>query len=266
MKSEFESVIKLLGLTKNEKIVLSLLDEHNNPVSIAKKCKIPRATVYVTLEKLEKRGLIKQRKRLNKKHWEREQEEIIEKTILNVSKYLNFQEDIKNKISLKDKTHIIIYRGEEEIMNQFSKMITQHSGERMLSLSGVMSGVAWGSLISSSNIDEMNKLIKDEKMITELVTSKQWFMEQINLFGNDWAKGFEGRTAVFNKIANEYLQYSSQLFILEDQVYLVSMQEGVFIEIKNSEIAKLILSMVRFIQDHSEILDGNAFLREVIKE
>jgi len=91
-------------------------------------------------------------------------------------------------------------------------------------------------------------------------------MEQINLFGDNWVRGFEGRTAIFNKIPNKYLQYSSQLFIFEDQVYLVSMQEGVFIEIKNSEIAKLILSMVRFIQDHSEILDGNAFLREVIKE
>jgi hypothetical protein len=39
----------------------------------------------------------------------------------------------------------------------------------------------------------------------------------------------------------------------------------VFVEIKNVEIAKLIISMIRFIQDHSAVVDGNGILKSFVK-
>lgn len=267
MEDSFDDAIKLLGLSKNEVTVLGLLGEHNNPVSISRNCNIPRPTIYVTLEKLEERGLIKKRKHSNKQYWEKAGEQDIEDKVLVAHRYLsNTENSLKKKISLNKRTHIVIHRGEKEILDVFSKLIKKHAGERMFSISGNTTGKAWSVLFDPENINKINRQIKAYKMITEFATSKRWFKEQIDLFGLGWAKNFEGRSAVFHEIDDKYLNYGSQLFIFNDQVYLVSMEDGVFIEIKNPEIAKLMLSITRFVQDSSETMDANGFLRKIIEE
>ncbi len=52
----------------------------------------------------------------------------------------------------------------------------------------------------------------------------------------------------------------------QESLYLIAMREEIIIEVRNSEIQKLILSMFRFMQDHSKKIDVNALLRALIKK
>jgi len=46
----------------------------------------------------------------------------------------------------------------------------------------------------------------------------------------------------------------------------MAMNEEIIIEVRNSEIQKLILSMFRFIQDNSKKFDVNERLRKLVKK
>jgi hypothetical protein len=46
----------------------------------------------------------------------------------------------------------------------------------------------------------------------------------------------------------------------------MALGEELVIEIRNSEIQKMLLAFIRFIQDNSRVIDANALLRSVIAE
>lgn len=52
----------------------------------------------------------------------------------------------------------------------------------------------------------------------------------------------------------------------QESLYIIAMREEIIIEVRNSEIQKLILAMFRFMQDHSKKIDVNALLRMLIKK
>jgi sugar-specific transcriptional regulator TrmB len=255
----------LLQLSDNEQQILSLLEKSSTPLELSRRCAIPRPTIYITLEKLQKRGLATRTRREGKYYWGKPTEEQVESAISELQqKLLDRHTKHIKKTMIEDKAEVIIYKGEKAIFNLFSELIGKHAGERMITIQGDHSGGAWEKVFSMKNINVINKKIKDKRMITELITSKVWFEKQRRQFGVEWAKDFEGRAMRVQNIDHEYLNTSAQIFIFKDRIFLVSMSEEVFIEIKNPHIAKLLVLLSRFIQDHSNIIDANALLRELI--
>lgn len=256
----------LLQLSTNEQRILSLLDKSQTPLQLSKQCAIPRPTIYITLEKLRERGLATRVKRGGKFYWEKLTDEQVESAIYELRQKLLNSHNIKHvkRTVINDVAEVAMYKGEKAIVSLFSELIEKHAGERMIIIQGDRSGDAWGKVFSKKNINAVNKKIKDKGMITELITSKEWFEKQRQQFGVEWAKEYEGRAMRVQNIGPHYLDASGQLFIVNDRIFLVSMSEEVFIEIKNPHIAKLLVLLSRFIQDHSNYIDANALLRELI--
>ena len=268
MKIKKSTITDLLQLSNNEQIILNLLDnESATPVALAKKCTIPRPTIYITLEKLHDRGLIIKKKISHKTYWQKNSDEEIEGLAYRFKELLSVSSSIRQeKISITDSSQVVVHRGQKAIFKLFSGLVDEHAGEKMIALQGNLAGYAWSKLFNVEEINIINKKIKKNKIITELVTSKEWFKSQTKLFGIDWARNFEGRTIRMQNVGDEYLNYASQIFIFRDKVFIDSMSDKVFIEIKNPEIAKLLVSITQFVQDHSEVLDANKLLRELIGE
>ena len=256
----------LLQLSENEQVILDLMDKHSTPVALAKHCSIPRPTVYITLDKLHDRGLVLRHKYANKVHWRKNSEENIENLINETKQYLLKNSGSQGKISISNNIQISIHKGQKQISKLLLDMIQRFPEDRMIMISGSLVADSWNRVLGLEKINSFNRAVKEVGMITELVTSKKWFIEQANLFGVEWAKDFEGRSTRVQNIDNKYLDYSSQIFILKNRVYLFSMEDEVIIEIKNAEIVKLLVSLTRFIQDHSEVFDTNALLREFIAQ
>jgi len=256
----------LLQLHNNERVILSLIDKHTTPLELARNSKIPRPTIYLTLEKLKARGLIKRKKEHHKIFWIKVPDKELQYNLQELQKNLISEETGEEKILLEEKTQIIIHRGKDSIIRAFENILTQSTKERLIIIQGDDSGKAWDKNFGLENINRFNNIIKEQGIITELITSKKCFTDQVTQFGLDWAKTYEGRSTRVQNIYSKYLSYSSQVFIFKNQVFLISMIDKVFIEINNEQISKLLVSFSRFIQDHSEIFDVNMLLREQLNK
>lgn len=267
MKNVQLDIVRILDLSENERIIFDLITDYATPITLAEHCNIPRPTIYITLEKLVRRGLVIRLKRSNKKIWIKNSGEYMEKSLLQTRKFLLGNElKLSERISINDNLQISVHKGSKQITELLSSFIKKYPRERMIVISGNLVIDSWSRVLGVNKINTFNRDIKKTGMITELITSKKWFEHQAESFGIEWAKDFEGRSTRVQNIDDKYLDYGSQVFIIKDQVYLVSMDDEVFIEIKNKEIAKLIISLSKFIQDHSEVFDPNTLLRDFIQK
>ena len=255
----------LLQLTDNEKDILNCFNEDSleTPLALSGKVNIPRPTIYITLEKLGSRGLISPIKIGKRTYWKKTDEQTMVQHIANLRDEL-LSENTYEKMSVTEDTDIAIYRGEKTILTLFTKLIDEHRGNRLMGIQGDYAGDSWEGVVSLENINKINKKIKEKGLITEIVTSKDWFKRQIDIFGKGWAENFLGRTAQVHFIHNKYLNYKSQIFIFENQLFLVSMEEELFIEIKNKSIAKMIISLIKFSEDYSTPVDINKIVSDLI--
>ncbi len=256
---------ELLKLTSNETVILHLLQIHNQstPASLAKLCAIPRPTIYITLEKLKERGLAQCRKFQKKKVWDVSDTSVIKEKIENLKETLTPSKGKYNKIHVTDNTDLTIHRGGQAVLNLFAEFAESHNGQRLLGMSGDRSADSWKNVIPVEDINTINARIKKTGLLTEMITSEDWFKQQVDIFGVDWAKNFEGRATQVHFIDAQYLDYDSQMFIFGSKLYLVSMREEVFIEVKNKQIAKLLVSLLNFVKQHSRAVDINQILREM---
>ncbi len=132
-----------------------------------------------------------------------------------------------------------------------------------MGIQGDFAGDAWKGTFKVEDINYINTQVTKEGLLTEIITSKDWFKRQVAIFGKSWAENFLGRAAQVHFINGKYLDYESQIFVFENQLYLVSMKEEIFIEVRNQEISKCIISLLRFIEDNSPSVDVNKVLREI---
>ena len=268
MKPRVSSGNKLLLLTDNEIQLLQLLKNSlgSTPASLAKQCSIPRPTIYITLDKLEERGLVQSRRIGKRKIWEIVSEDALQSQLEQLRHLLIPSRGEYQQVNVSSNTDLAIYRGEKTILKLFTSFVEKHSGSRLLGVQGDFAGDAWKNTIKTEDINTINAKIKKNKLITEFITSKKWFQRQIGLFGKSWAENFMGRAAQIHFVDHKYLDYESQIFLFENKLYLVSMRDKLFIEVKNQHISKLIISLIKFIEDHSKSVDINEMLKKMTDE
>lgn len=257
----------LLGLSENESEILNLLQNHiySTPLTLARLCTIPRPTIYITLEKLKARGIVHRKKQGKRYFWSLLDQEQLQ-NIFDTAKstFLN-ERQFSDKIRLNQNTDIVMHYGKEKVLGLFEKMVNQQGGNRLMGIQGIYAGDAWQKLFKVEDLNRINSRIRDGGLITEIITSRDWFHRQVEIFGKSWAENFVGRAAQVHFIDDKYLNYKSQIFIFENQIFIVSMADELFIEIKNKEVSKLIISLIRFIEDKSNSVNINEIVAKLIK-
>ncbi len=255
----------LLLLSKNEGSILSLfnLNDKHTPLTLAKLCPIPRPTVYLVLESLKKRGLVYSLKHGKKKYWYKTNEDVLDEQLFKIKRKVNRQVNDYQKMIISEDTDLTIYRGQETIANLFKNLINKHGGNRLIGIQGDHVGEAWSKTFDIKEVDRINQLIIEKNMLTEIIASKKCFEDQLEIFGQSWVDNFIGRAAQVHFLDSKYLNYESQIFIFGHKIYLVSMREALFIEIKNKQIAKLIISLIKFVEDNTPNVDINKVLRDM---
>ncbi|MEI7480286.1 MAG: helix-turn-helix domain-containing protein [bacterium] len=97
MTETLDTINNLLLLNSNERVILPLLDKYATPLELARHTKIPRPTIYLTLEKLKARGLIKRKKENNKLFWTKVSDKELQYSIQNLQKTLIQEETGEEK-------------------------------------------------------------------------------------------------------------------------------------------------------------------------
>ena len=84
--------------------------------------------------------------------------------------------------------------------------------------------------------------------------------------GDAWAKDYEGRAASSVYIDKKYFQHSGQVFAFKDVLYLLALKDQLIIEIRHSDIQRMILGMYAFMKESGKPVDVNRRLRELMAE
>lgn len=258
--------LELLGLTpKEEKVLLGLQNGLNTPVLLSRETRISRPAVYAILLNLKERGLAASRTTDGKKHWQMSTEQEIEEALYAAKRVLlkipAGREELRG---LSDAT-VVVHRGKEAIRSVMLNLFSEKKNERFFwGFQGDTSTIGWNKTFSVAETNKINRYIKNNRIITEAILPEGWFEDQTKKLGVEWAKDFEGRTTRVNVLNPKYFKHGGQCWIFKDSVYLFALNEELIIEIRNSEIQRMILSIFEFMQENSATIDANVLLRRLI--
>jgi hypothetical protein len=262
---ELRKNLSILDLSpKEEKVLLAIIKGFITPLSIAKETKVTRPAVYDIMEKLKKRGLVKSKITNGKKTWHLIDQRELASSLYETKKILLSLSDGREEVEGVDDSLIVLHRGKEAVVDILHDMFSSHKHERFLTLTGTSPITDWMTMMGSDEIGEVNRIIKKNGLITELVAPERWIEEHFKALGKEWAVDYEGRTATSVHVDKKYFDHGAQLFAFKDALYLLALGDQLIIEIRHSAIQKMILSMYAFMKDHGEKVDANRILRELM--
>lgn len=264
---ELREKLKILDLSvKEERVLSSLQVGHFAVADIAIQAKVTRPSVYDILKKLKKRGLVESKFTKGKKSWHVIDTKELASSLYETKKVLLGLSDGREEAGGVDDSLIVLHRGRGAINKILHEIFLSRHHERFLSLTGTSPLSDWMTLMSSGEIGELNRRIKKNCLITELIAPEKWVEEHFKVMGKEWAIDYEGRTASTVYIDKQYFDHAAQLFSFKDALYLLALSDQLIIEIRHSAIQKMILSMYAFMKDHGEKIDGNRLLRELMEK
>jgi hypothetical protein len=169
---------------------------------------------------------------------------------------------------IKSKTHgdgvVVVHNGKEAVKKVLFDMFRSHKAERFLGMANMDAVKGWLQVTTPEEINEINRIIKKNGLITETIGPHGVLHEHFKLSGIEWAKDYEGRTASTIYVDKKYFNHAGQIFAFKDSLYLLALNDQMIIEIRHSDIQKMILSMYAFMKDRGETVDANRVLRELM--
>jgi hypothetical protein len=222
--------------------------------------------VYVILQKLKKRGIADSRILEGKKSWHFTNSKELAETLYELKKSLLQLSDGREEVVGVEDSTIVVHRGKEAVRKIFFTMFMAHKQERFLALTDVTPLESWLATFTQEEINETNRIIKKNSLITELIVPMGWLEDHFNALGDEWARDYEGRTSSTVYADKKYFNHSGQIFAFKDSLYLLALDDQLVIEIRHSDIQKMILAMYSFIKDHGVKVDANKRIREMIEK
>ncbi len=260
-----KELTRLLGLSSKEsKVLEAVKDGFNTPLVISSKTKVSRPAIYEALNRFKKRGLVKTNIKNGKKYWSLVPVRSIEASLFDAKKFLLDVSDGVEEIRGVDDATVIVHRGAEALHRVVQSISSDYKDKRIYMIQGDKVSPGWTRVFGLERINKFNRSLKKNQLISEMVVNPGLFERQIEEHGEKWAIDFEGRTAMTHYMDGEGFEHAGQIWIIKNSMYLMAIEEEVIIEVRNSDIQELVLSMFRFIQDHSRKIDVNALLRELI--
>lgn len=264
---EVAESLKLLGLSKKEqKVLIALQAGSDTPVKLSKATDVSRTAIYAILQNLKKRGLANTHIISGKKYWSLTSGRKIEEVLYDAKRtLLKIPEGREEVQGLSDAT-VVIHRGKDSIRKVLGELLFAHQNERFYALVGDAAAASWNKIFSLQETNRFNRALKKNSIIAETIVQEGVLERQTRELGVSWAKDFEGRTTRVNVIDAEYFSHGGQVFIFKQSIYLMALGEELVIEVRNSEIQKMLLAFFQFIQDNSQLIDANELLRNIIAE
>lgn len=255
----------LLGLSKKEGEVLEALKGGlNTPLQISRETGVSRTGTYDILKSFQKRGIATQYTQNGRKYWKVAERKNLEYKFFEAkSALLGIPEGAEESLGPADSS-VVTHRGKEAVKKILSHIFVEHKNERLYGFQGDLAADYWRKFFTVEEINHINRMIKKNIIITEGIVPYGWFERFTKKWGVGWAKDFEGRATRTHFVDEKYFEHGGQVFIFKNSVYLIALNEEIIIEIRNSDIQKMILSFFRFIQDNSRLVDINALLRDLI--
>jgi len=236
-------------------------------VQLAATANVSRPSVYDILAKLKLRGLVESKIYKGKKRWQLASARDLSETLYTLKKDLLGLTDGREEVGAVQGGAVVMYQGDAAVRQKVFEIFATRHDERFIGYLGLDENLAgWFSMFNAEEISSLNRLIKKQSLITEAVFPTGWVTEMFARQGLTWAKDYEGRTAAASYIDPAYFDNGGQLFAFKDVVYLIALKDKLMIELRHSELQKMILTFYRFMREHGRAFDLNGELRRLIEK
>ena len=222
--------------------------------------------MYEILGRLKERGLAHSFIEKGKHYWRIRSDKQIEEVLYETKRSLLRVPEGREELHGRTDSSVVVHRGKEAIKKLLNELLVEHKNERLHGFQGHTSTIAWNRVFSVAETNRFNRNVKKNHIIVEAVLPEGWLERQSRELGVEWARDFEGRATRVNVIDPAYFEHGGQLWVFKESVYLMSLSEEMVIEIRNSEMQKMILALFRFVDDNSRTIDANALLRTLIEK
>jgi hypothetical protein len=234
--------------SKKEKSILEALRISNNPLQIHKETGIPRSTIYFVLEKLKTRGLVKEETIGKKPVW------ILKN---NLKSEINEDSEMSNE-------NIKIYNTPKSIID-FLYRFTNQDISRFQFLNGDHNPKYWGKYVKKSDGVKLNNLIRDNKLVSDVISSNIFIKNNEDVLGKEWTEAFADKPTEYHILDSKYTNFSSQIILQSNKVFIMDMKKPVLYEILDADIYKCFNSIFEFIKDHSRKMNINDAIKQIKK-
>ena len=266
-----DNKISILNLSKNEqKVFKSIARGKDTPLLVSQHTKISRATVYITMKSLEKRGLLENSGDAGRKMWNVVSKKDIATRIMYAKQYLlgctaSLHHDfLYDDVEVENEHEVLFFKGKDALMTLLHEVFKTHVSEKYYALQGSRSIQGWSKIFSMEEINDINFHIKKNDIIVHSIVEKGIFEQAYAALGIDWARELGERTASVNEVDKKYLDFPSEIWIFKNSMYLIDFDSVMVIEIKNKGLVKMLRSVFDFFKDHSEKIDINSIVRHHI--
>ncbi len=266
---ELREKFRLLDFSvKEAKVFLALYNGNKTVVELSEESKVSRPSVYDILNKLKRRGLVESTILHGKKSWRLMSEKALGDILYDTKKAVLGFADGTEEVGGTTDGVVTVHRGDSAVKKVVLGMITNRKHERFLcytSFSDILDK-GWLQIFTPDEINEFNRLVKKNGIISELVAPESWIEDHYKAMGNTWAKEYEGRASSAVYLPKQYFNHSGQIFAFKDVMYLLALNDKMVIEIRHSDIQKMVLAMYAFMKDRGEMVDVNRRLRELMEK
>ncbi len=266
--------ISLLNLSKNEQRVFNLLRTTPAGVSVAtitRSTKIPRMTVYLTLETLEKRQLISPIKKGKRTLWVIQSAHDISHRLTTAIQALGTETALQ--VGVNNSGFTILY-GIKGIMKSWESLQSLKPYTRVLGIQPTHSlQYSLGKLKWESTLRKLQENIRDKPVIIDGVLPEGYYEYIAQHFAYDpklqkkMLHSFLGRATDMTFISKKYFQdNASELFILPDVAYLTDWKSEVSIEIRNPIMRDFLIELYGLAKGYGKHVDQNAHIAKLIEK
>lgn len=244
--------LEALGLSKNEHIVLNILQQLTLAQKISKiaiQAKLPQSTTAFILRKLENRKLVNRVKYNNHFRWKyRKNLDVVE----------------KGSEELFQNTFINVITGVKDIMKEFMKILELASGERLYSIQGAGISPIILEKIDSKFISFFHHAIKKQKIIIEGVISQSIFKIFDKMTAGQIYSHLDRLTIVY-VLPDELINFPLDVFIFRDHVLLVDYETERLVHIEDSALVMTYKALFNIAETYGKKIDLNLYLNKLLK-
>ncbi len=249
----------LLRLTRNENRVLkALIRDKTTVITIASHASLPRTTVYGVLAMLKKRGIAESFISDGKTYWRIVNNVKLRRSIAETRNALLQLTDGNEEVYAEGDSTIVVHRGTAAIKKLVFEIFREHKYEKLHEVIGSLSNAGWLSMFTIEEGVALNALIKKNEHITDGIMEEHWFQTTMQEVGSEWANVYAQGATIAHIIPLEFIKHAGQIYLFKDTLYLLALDERIIIEVRNSEIVKMIKGMVEYIKEESKSLNLRA--------
>lgn len=267
-----EKTLGQFGLTAKEiKVFIALLKMGHVTVSaLSRAVGLPRTTLYLLLESLEKREFIHKIRVHNHNEWEAiDPKALYRRTRDNTDDLKDSLPELEkiygSSVGQSKPSEIIYYRSREGIKKAYEAIFKLNASERAYIIEGSRSTEAKVKVLRKGYILEWQNAFKKRGIILEAIIGER-SLKVLDTVDKEVLQSHIGRMVIASILPDVLMNFDADIISFKDTVVIIIVSKDIAVFIHNHEIAEAFKSLFLIAEQVGKKIDLNTYVKNLLKE